>query len=92
MGKIYQVLLHGLRGEKTFIDLSNTEEQMKSMTVKQLKEKIRQKLPETAGEDALRLIFADKELDEDSSLLSSYGVQHMSNIHMVIKVPGGLTV
>ena len=49
MGKIYQVLVQGYRGEKKTIDLCNTEEQMKSMTVKQLKEKIAQKFPETAG-------------------------------------------
>lgn len=49
MGKIYQVQVHGLRGEKMMIDLCNTEEQMKSMTVLQLKEKIAQKLPENTG-------------------------------------------
>lgn len=49
MGKIYQVVVHGIRGEKKTIDLCNTEEQMKSMTVKQLKEKIADKLPGTAG-------------------------------------------
>ncbi|XP_073331287.1 uncharacterized protein [Pagrus major] len=91
MGKIYQVIVHGLRGEKMMIDLCNTEEQMKSMTVQQLKEKIAQKLPDTAGQDALRLIFTDKALDDDSDLLSGYGIQHMSVIQLVIKVPGGLT-
>ena len=50
MGKIYQVVVHGLRGEKLMIDLCNTEEQMKSMTVRQLKEKIVERLPGDAGE------------------------------------------
>ncbi|GLD58488.1 uncharacterized protein AKAME5_002883400 [Lates japonicus] len=50
MGKIYQVIVHGLRGKKMIIDLCNTEEQMQSMTVLQLKEKISQRLPDTAGE------------------------------------------
>lgn len=49
MGKIYQVLVCGYKGEKKTIDLCNTEEQMKSMTVKQLREKIAEKIPETAG-------------------------------------------
>lgn len=49
MGKIYQVVLFGIRGEKKTIDLCNTEEQMQSMTVKQLKEKIAEKIPETTG-------------------------------------------
>ncbi|XP_038587641.1 uncharacterized protein zgc:194655 [Micropterus salmoides] len=91
MGKLYQVVLNGLRGEKTTIDLCNTEEQMKSMTVMQLKEKIGQKLPENAGQDNLRLIFTDKMLDGDDELLSDFGIQHMSVIHMVVRVPGGLT-
>lgn len=54
MGKIYQVVVHGLRGQKMMLDLCNTEEQFKSMTVKQLKEKLAQKLPETAGKTADR--------------------------------------
>lgn len=49
MGKIYQVFVHGIRGEKKIIDLCNTEEEMKSLTVKQLKEKIEQTFPEIAG-------------------------------------------
>ncbi|XP_071374408.1 uncharacterized protein [Centroberyx affinis] len=92
MGKIYQVIVFGLRGEKMTIDLCNTEEQMKSMTVLQLKEKIGERLPGSAGDsvETLRLIFTDKMLDENSNLLSSYGIQSMSVIHMVMRVPGGL--
>ncbi|XP_074480878.1 ubiquitin-like protein NEDD8 [Sebastes fasciatus] len=91
MGKIYQVVVHGLRGERMMIDLCNTDEQFKSMKVLQLKEKIAEKLPANAGQDALRLIFTDKNLDADDVLLSEYGIQHMSVLHMVVKVPGGLT-
>lgn len=43
-----------------------------------------------AGEEALRLIFTDKMLDGSETKLSEYGIQHMSVIHMVMKVPGGL--
>ncbi|KAF0029181.1 hypothetical protein F2P81_018286 [Scophthalmus maximus] len=81
MGKIYQVVVHGLRGEKMTVDLCNTEEQMQTMTVLQLRERIAQKLPNNA----------DKMLDDDATLLSQYGIQHMSVIHMVLRVPGGLT-
>ncbi|XP_060922121.1 uncharacterized protein zgc:194655 [Limanda limanda] len=93
MGKIYQVVVHGLRGEKMTIDLCNTEEQMKTMTVEQLKEKIAEKLPQSmgGGEQALRLIFTDKMLDGNDTLLSEYGIQHMSVIQMALRVPGGLT-
>ncbi|XP_060892395.1 uncharacterized protein zgc:194655 [Labrus mixtus] len=91
MGKTYQVVVKGPRGESLIIDLCNTEEQMNSMTVQQLKEKIQQKLPDAAGGAAVRLIFTDKVLEEDSKPLSNYGVQHMSLIMMVLKVPGGLS-
>lgn len=57
MGKIYQVVLHGMRGEKKTIDLCNTAEQMKSMTVKQLKEKIAERFPETGGMSWVLYIF-----------------------------------
>lgn len=40
-------------------------------------------------EKALRLIFRDKMLDGDDTLLSDYGIQHMSVIHMIMKLPGG---
>jgi hypothetical protein len=45
MGKIHQVIVIGLNGENMTIDLCNTEEQMKAMTVLQLKEKIWERLP-----------------------------------------------
>ncbi|XP_041842001.1 uncharacterized protein LOC121640354 isoform X1 [Melanotaenia boesemani] len=89
--KVYQVEVYGLRGENMMIDLCNTEEQMKQMTVLQLKEKVAQRLPEGTGIETLRLIFTDKMLDENSALLATYGIQHLSVIHMVVKVPGGLT-
>lgn len=93
MGKIYQVTVNGLRGEKIIIDLCNTEEQMSSMTVLQLKEKIADRLPGSSGDslETLRLLFTDKQL-EDTHLLSSYGIQHQSLIHLVLRLPGGLSL
>ncbi|KAL0970194.1 hypothetical protein UPYG_G00238580 [Umbra pygmaea] len=90
MGKIFQVSVVGLRGEKMIIDVSNTVEQMNSMTVLQLKKKISERLPGNVGDDleTLRLIFTNKQL-EDSEVLSSYGIQHQSVIQMVMRVPGG---
>ncbi|XP_069375232.1 uncharacterized protein [Paralichthys olivaceus] len=91
MGKIFQVVVIGFKGEKLIIDLCNTDEQMQSMTVLQLKEKILQKLPHNAEEESVRLIFTNLMLDGDYELLSKFGIQHMSEIQMVLKVPGGLT-
>uniref|UniRef100_A0A4W5JHQ4 Ubiquitin-like domain-containing protein n=1 Tax=Hucho hucho TaxID=62062 RepID=A0A4W5JHQ4_9TELE len=51
MGKIYQVTVIGFRGEKMVIDVSNTEEQMNSMTVLQLKKKISERLPGNSGRE-----------------------------------------
>uniref|UniRef100_A0AAZ3R8J2 Ubiquitin-like domain-containing protein n=2 Tax=Oncorhynchus tshawytscha TaxID=74940 RepID=A0AAZ3R8J2_ONCTS len=92
MGKIYQVIVIGFRGEKMVIDVSNTEEQMNSMTVLQLKNKISERLPGNSGDnlETLRLIFTNKQL-EDSSVLSSYGIQNQSVIQLVMRVPGGWT-
>ncbi|CAL8327585.1 unnamed protein product [Lota lota] len=91
MGKLFQVIVNGFNGEKMTIDLCNTEEQMQSMTVLQLKKKIAERLPGRAGDDmnTVRLIFTTKEL-VDESTLASYGVQHKSTIQMVMRVPGGV--
>uniref|UniRef100_A0A3B5QCX2 Ubiquitin-like domain-containing protein n=1 Tax=Xiphophorus maculatus TaxID=8083 RepID=A0A3B5QCX2_XIPMA len=89
MGKIYKVVVRGFRGKTFNIDLCNTEEQMQRFTVGQLKEKIVEKFPDIAGNEILRLIFLGKQLEGDSSLLSEYGVQDMSVIQLVLRVPGG---
>ncbi|KAG7281815.1 hypothetical protein CRUP_037096 [Coryphaenoides rupestris] len=86
---IYQFIVIGLSGQKMAIDLRNTEEQMRTMTVQQLKTKIAERLPGGAAgalQGAFRLIFASKLL-EDAATLASYGIQHRSVIHMVLRVP-----
>lgn len=88
MGKIYQVKVFGVGGEMKMIDLCTTEEQMKCMTVLELKKKISEKFP--WGDD-IRLIFTNIKLDGDGTLLSQYGIQHLSVIQMVLNLPGGLT-
>ena len=49
MGKLFQVIVNGLNGDNMTIDLCNTDEQMKAVTVLQLKEKIAARLPGNAG-------------------------------------------
>ncbi|XP_068164445.1 uncharacterized protein zgc:194655 [Antennarius striatus] len=92
MGKLYQVIVYGLMGDKISVDLCNTQEEMSSLTVLQLKEKILNAETVLKGQLSLRLIFADKNLDDDKKLLSSYGIQHLSVIQVVVKLPGGLIV
>lgn len=89
MGTIYQVIVSGVLPGKVEVNLCRTAEQFKNMTVRQLKEKICEKFPWLAEGGNLRLIFIDKNLDEDDALLSYYGIQHKSVIQVVIRLPGG---
>lgn len=89
MGRLFQVLVTGFKGERMTIDLCNTEEQMKTMTVEQLRQKIAAKLPPNTDMDKIRLIFLDEHLDDDSRLLSDYGIRHLSVIQITIRVDGG---
>uniref|UniRef100_A0A3Q4G147 Ubiquitin-like domain-containing protein n=1 Tax=Neolamprologus brichardi TaxID=32507 RepID=A0A3Q4G147_NEOBR len=90
MGKLYQVVVSGVRGGKVTVDLSNTEEQFKSMTVEQLREKIRQKFPETAGK------YTERSETYIIGLVLAYIIyyphdeRHMSVIQVVLRLPGGL--
>lgn len=88
MERNYQVIVNGVRGGKVELNLCRTAEQFKNMTVQQLKEKIREKFPWFRGVN-LRVMFIDRMLDGDDTLLSDYGIQHMSEIHVVIRLPGG---
>uniref|UniRef100_A0A096LZ75 Ubiquitin-like domain-containing protein n=1 Tax=Poecilia formosa TaxID=48698 RepID=A0A096LZ75_POEFO len=88
----YQIFVKTLTGKTLTINLGNTEE-MQSVTVGQLKTKIFQKegIPGKSDEnqDQQRLIFDGKELEEDTKRLTEYGIQHESEIHLVLRVPGG---
>lgn len=41
------------------------------------------------GVDDLQMIFAKYRLNNDTALLSFYGIQHLSVIQLLIKLPGG---
>uniref|UniRef100_A0A3B4WV30 Ubiquitin-like domain-containing protein n=1 Tax=Seriola lalandi dorsalis TaxID=1841481 RepID=A0A3B4WV30_SERLL len=85
-GNIYQSLkVNGPRGEEKIIDLCSTQEQLGKIEVGYLKKKIVEELHIT-GE--FRMIFGIKKLEE-SDLLLSYGIRHMSTIHTVLMLPGG---
>eukprot|EP01083_Nonionella_stella_P069901 186629_1 len=55
-------------------------------TVRQLKEQMQEK--EGIPVEQQRFIFAGKQLDDDRTL-ASYGIQHDSTIHLVLKLRGG---
>uniref|UniRef100_A0A3P8S744 Ubiquitin-like domain-containing protein n=1 Tax=Amphiprion percula TaxID=161767 RepID=A0A3P8S744_AMPPE len=84
MGKI-QLKVNGPRGEEKIIDLCDDEEQMKRITVLHLKKKIEHELRIIHD---IRMVFRTQTLEE-SSLLSSYGIKHMSTIQTLLMLPGG---
>uniref|UniRef100_A0A3B4H624 Ubiquitin-like domain-containing protein n=1 Tax=Pundamilia nyererei TaxID=303518 RepID=A0A3B4H624_9CICH len=84
MGKIYQVVVSTFWGRKTVIDLGNTEEQFRSMTVLQLKEKNTEDEFPGKSEDVC-MIFVNPRMEDDDALLSSYGIQHLSAIMLVLR-------
>uniref|UniRef100_A0A3B5R0B1 Ubiquitin-like domain-containing protein n=1 Tax=Xiphophorus maculatus TaxID=8083 RepID=A0A3B5R0B1_XIPMA len=81
---IYQVVVSGIDGEKTTIDLCNTEQEMKKITVDQLKEKIFEKFSWFSGK-----LTEIKQLDDDTKRLFDYGITHKSYIQMVLSLDGG---
>ncbi|KAG2456103.1 ubiquitin-like [Polypterus senegalus] len=89
MGKIYQVIIHGIMGKKTTIDVGSSEEEMNSTTVLEVKKKLLLKLPgNSESPEDLRLNFAGKQL-EDSGKLSDYQIKDKSIILLVLRLPGG---
>ncbi|XP_055502437.1 uncharacterized protein LOC129703759 [Leucoraja erinacea] len=89
MGKIYQVLVKGLKGETTTVDISQTEKEFNETTVLVFKMKLLTKLPQgTVQADDLRLLFANEQLEDDKRL-SDYKVMDKSTIMMVLRLPGG---
>uniref|UniRef100_A0A3B4Z2F2 Ubiquitin-like domain-containing protein n=1 Tax=Stegastes partitus TaxID=144197 RepID=A0A3B4Z2F2_9TELE len=86
---VFRVIVMGPSGESWFIDLCDTEEQFKTITVLQLKEKIRKHAGIKPELERMRMIFTDKVLSEDSTLLCDYGIRRNVVIHLVLKVPGG---
>uniref|UniRef100_A0A3B4FWW0 Ubiquitin-like domain-containing protein n=1 Tax=Pundamilia nyererei TaxID=303518 RepID=A0A3B4FWW0_9CICH len=97
MGKIYQVKVFGIDRELKVIDLCDSEEMMKKMTVLDLKKKVVERFPGTAGRlkknnetNDLQMIFANQRLDDENELLYKYGIQHLSVIQLVVRLNGGL--
>uniref|UniRef100_A0A3Q3G2X3 Ubiquitin-like domain-containing protein n=1 Tax=Labrus bergylta TaxID=56723 RepID=A0A3Q3G2X3_9LABR len=78
-----QVNVHGPRGEEKIIDLCDNIEQMKNITVEQLKRKIRNDLRISTSH------FIFTETLEESTLVMAYGIRHLSTIHTLILLPGG---
>ncbi|XP_060690238.1 polyubiquitin [Hemiscyllium ocellatum] len=88
MGKIFQVFVVGLKGEKMTIDVSHTEAEFNRIPVLKFKELLLKKMPGEAATADLRLLFANKEL-EDNKKFSEYSITDKSTILLVLRLPGG---
>ncbi|XP_059506848.1 uncharacterized protein LOC132210505 [Stegostoma tigrinum] len=90
MGKIYEVFVLGLKGERLTVDVSQSETEFHAMPVHKFKELLLKKIPGgTAGANELRLLFAEKHL-EDNKTFSDYNIKDQSTILLVLRLPGGV--
>lgn len=74
-----------IAGKKLLISLGDSEKQLKTITLEQLKDRIYRTGCPQAGS---RIIFAGKRL-EDDRLLCDYGIQHMSLLHKLKRLVEG---
>ncbi|XP_032888104.1 ubiquitin-60S ribosomal protein L40-like [Amblyraja radiata] len=89
MGKTYQVFVNGLKGKTNTIDIGESEDDFKRMTVLSLKKKVVEKVLSEVGDTCdLRLLFSNEQL-EDKKTLADYGIQDRSTILAVLGLVGG---
>ncbi|XP_056317150.1 uncharacterized protein zgc:194655 isoform X2 [Danio aesculapii] len=76
MGKIYQVMVVGIKGEKKTIDVASSEEDFNK--------------PGQAGDDpsSMRLLYTDKQLEDNDTFLD-HQIKDRSTLFMVLRLPGG---
>ncbi|CAJ1086043.1 hypothetical protein E3U43_007834 [Xyrichtys novacula] len=80
-----QLQVHDARGETKIVTICDNLNQIRNMTVMDVKQKIMKVL---GINDDFRIVYRTETLEE-SSLLMSYGIQHMSTIHLILILPGG---
>ncbi|XP_016335147.1 ubiquitin-like [Sinocyclocheilus anshuiensis] len=90
MGKIYQIIVVGIKGEKKTVDVATSEEEFNKTTILQFKKKVAEKLPGQAGGDpsSLRLLYTDKQLEDNDTFLD-HQIKDRSTLFMVLRLPGG---
>ncbi|XP_048460448.1 ubiquitin [Rhincodon typus] len=90
MGKIFQVFVVGLKGERMTVDVSHTETEFHAMLVRKFKELLMKKMPRDAARaQDLRILFADKQL-EDNKTFADYSIKDQSTVLLVLRLPGGV--
>uniref|UniRef100_A0A3P9KFH6 Ubiquitin-like domain-containing protein n=1 Tax=Oryzias latipes TaxID=8090 RepID=A0A3P9KFH6_ORYLA len=82
---VVQVKVRSFDGVEVPVDLAESEEDMKKMTVHELKDKIQR----VCGNPDAVLTYGGKRLDSDSKPLGEYGLKPKALIQMVVTVHGG---
>ncbi|XP_056156465.1 polyubiquitin-like [Lampris incognitus] len=87
---VIQVTVLGFKQQRNVIDVCASKELLRSVTVLQLKMKIEENLLRgIGGVDDFRLVFAGIQMT-DADALSSYGIEHMSTIQLLMRLHGGV--
>ncbi|KAI4879429.1 hypothetical protein NFI96_027818 [Prochilodus magdalenae] len=84
---VFQVIIR-FDGENKTLTVAPTEAQALRTTVRELKELFIKTLPAAPDPDRIRLVFGDKQL-EDDDVLEDYHIHHHSLIIAVVRIPGG---
>ncbi|KAF6724455.1 hypothetical protein FQA47_019858 [Oryzias melastigma] len=87
---VVQVKVKSYDGLELPVDLAESEDDMKILTLRQFKDKI-QRLPGNPAQmtSETTLTYAGKRLDSDSKTLGEYGLKPKALIQMVVTVHGG---
>ncbi|KAF6724482.1 hypothetical protein FQA47_019885 [Oryzias melastigma] len=87
---LVQVKVKSYDGLELPVDLAESEDDMKILTLRQLKDQI-QRLPGNPAQMTAEttLTYAGKRLDSDSKTLGEYGLKPKALIQMVVTVHGG---
>ncbi|KAJ1090401.1 hypothetical protein NDU88_003533 [Pleurodeles waltl] len=90
---VFQVFLLGLDSPHT-IDVADSESDFKTTNIKTFKELVAKKLSDVAKLQSvdpgdIRLVFANKPLQEDAETFEQAGILPKSSILMILGLPGG---
>ncbi|KAL7878214.1 hypothetical protein SRHO_G00048570 [Serrasalmus rhombeus] len=84
---VFQVIIKFFNVRK-HLTVAPTEAQAMGTTVRELKDLVKNIFPEAPGPDMLRIIFPGRQLEDDRTL-GFYHINHLSEIFIVPRLPGG---
>ncbi|ROL48368.1 hypothetical protein DPX16_4194 [Anabarilius grahami] len=85
---VYQVLVNFNYSKNKVLEVADSLEEFNKTTIRELKEKLKQKIPGAPDLDLLRVIFGRDPL-EDHQTLEFYIIKHLSLLLFLMKMPGG---